>query len=129
NEDGEIEGDHPLKEDRLYAEVLEEVELLKIAGNEFSEEAIAAGELTPIFFGSALTGFGVETFLDTFLKFAPKPKETLSIDDESVAPTDEDFTGFIFKIQANMDPKHRDRIAFVRICSGQFVPGMAVTLS
>ena len=129
NEDGEIEGDHPLKEDRLYAEVLEDVELLKVAGNEFSEEAIAAGELTPIFFGSALTGFGVETFLETFLKFAPKPSTTITKDEEAVEPADDDFSGFIFKIQANMDPKHRDRIAFVRISSGQFKPGMEVTLS
>ena len=129
NEDGEIEGDHPLKEDRLYEEVLDEVELLKIAGNEFSKEAIAAGELTPVFFGSALTGFGVETFLDTFLEFAPEPSVTIDLEEEAVEPTKEEFTGFIFKIQANMDPKHRDRIAFVRICSGQFEPGMSVTLS
>ena len=129
NEDGEIEGDHPLKEDRLYEQVLEEVELLQIAGNEFSREAIAAGELTPVFFGSALTGFGVETFLDTFLEFAPEPSVTIDLEEEPVEPTKEEFTGFIFKIQANMDPKHRDRIAFVRICSGQFEPGMSVTLS
>ncbi|MEY8291390.1 peptide chain release factor 3 [Carnobacteriaceae bacterium 52-44] len=129
NENGEIEGEHPLKEDRLYEQVLEEVELLKIAGNEFSEEAIAAGELTPVFFGSALTGFGVETFLETFLEFAPEPGITVDKEETSVEPTDEEFSGFIFKIQANMDPKHRDRIAFVRICSGQFEPGMSVTLS
>ncbi|HLR92170.1 MAG TPA: EF-Tu/IF-2/RF-3 family GTPase, partial [Atopostipes sp.] len=129
NEDGEIEGDHPLKEDRLYEEVLEEVELLKIAGNEFSKEAIAEGELTPVFFGSALTGFGVETFLETFLQFAPAPSVTVDKEETPVEPTDEDFSGFIFKIQANMDPRHRDRIAFVRITSGQFEPGMNVTLS
>lgn len=129
NENGEIEGEHPLKEDRLYEQVLEEVELLKIAGNEFSEEAIAAGELTPVFFGSALTGFGVETFLETFLEFAPEPGITVDKEETAVEPTDEEFSGFIFKIQANMDPKHRDRIAFVRICSGQFEPGMSVTLS
>lgn len=129
NEAGEIEGDHPLKEDALYQEVLEEVELLKIAGNEFSKEAIISGELTPVFFGSALTGFGVETFLDTFLEFAPQPSVTVDDNEKAVAPTEQDFTGFIFKIQANMDPKHRDRIAFVRICSGQFEPGMDVTLS
>ena len=129
NENGEIEGEHPLKEDRLYEQVLEEVELLKIAGNEFSEEAIAAGELTPVFFGSALTGFGVENFLETFLEFAPEPGITVDKEETSVEPTDEEFSGFIFKIQANMDPKHRDRIAFVRICSGQFEPGMSVTLS
>lgn len=129
NEAGEIEGDHILKEDQLYKDVLEEVELLKIAGNEFSEEAIAAGELTPVFFGSALTGFGVQTFLETFLKFAPQPSTTLDEEEHEVAPTDENFSGFIFKIQANMDPRHRDRIAFVRIVSGQFVPGMSVTLT
>lgn len=129
NEQGEIEGEHPLKEDRLYEQVLEEVELLKIAGNEFSKEAIAAGELTPVFFGSALTGFGVESFLKTFLTFAPKPKKTIDQEEFVVEPTAENFSGFIFKIQANMDPKHRDRIAFVRICSGQFEPGMNVTLS
>ncbi len=129
NASGEIEGDHPLKEDRLYEQVLEEVELLKIAGNEFSEEAIAAGELTPVFFGSALTGFGVESFLNTFLSFAPQPSTIIDKEEQPVEPTDEAFTGFIFKIQANMDPKHRDRIAFVRICSGQFLPGMDVTLT
>src|SRR5699024_3127522 len=86
NENGEIEGDHPLKEDRLYQEVLEEVELLKIAGNEFSEEAIAAGELTPVFFGSALTRFGVESFLQTFLSFAPEPSVTVDKEEQAVAP-------------------------------------------
>ena len=129
DENGEIPGDHPFKEDRLYAEVLGEIELLKIAGNEFSEDAIKQGELTPVFFGSALTGFGVETFLNAFLDFAPEPSVTLDKEEQEVAPTDEAFSGFIFKIQANMDPKHRDRIAFVRISSGQFVPGMEVTLS
>lgn len=129
DENGEIAGEHPLKEDRLYQQVLEEVELLKIAGNEFSEELIAAGELTPIFFGSALTGFGVQTFLEAFLQFAPEPSVTISEDEEEITPTAKEFSGFIFKIQANMDPKHRDRIAFVRICSGQFVPGMEVKLS
>ena len=129
NEAGEIEGEHPLKDDQLYQQVLEEVELLKIAGNEFSKEAIAAGELTPVFFGSALTGFGVESFLETFLKFAPEPSENITKDEREVQPTAEEFSGFVFKIQANMDPRHRDRIAFVRICSGEFKPGMEVTLS
>lgn len=129
NEEGKIEGEHPLKEDSLYEQVLEEVELLKIAGNEFSAEKIAAGELTPVFFGSALTGFGVESFLQTFLEYAPEPSVTVDKEEHEVSPTDEQFSGFIFKIQANMDPKHRDRIAFVRIASGQFLPGMNVTLS
>lgn len=129
NDDGEIEGDHPLKEDALYQEILETVELLEIAGNPFSKEAIIAGELTPVFFGSALTGFGVETFLDTFLEFAPQPGTIIDVNEQEISPTKEDFSGFVFKIQANMDPKHRDRIAFVRICSGQFEPGLDVTLS
>jgi len=129
NEAGEIEGEHPLKEDRLYEEILEEVKLLKIAGNDFSEEAIAAGELTPVFFGSALTGFAVEPFLETFLDFAPEPSTTIDENDQTIAPTDENFSGFVFKIQANMDPRHRDRIAFVRISSGQFIPGMEVSLA
>lgn len=129
DENGEIPGEHPLKEDALYQQVLEEVELLKIAGNEFSEEAIKAGELTPVFFGSALTGFGVQTFLEAFLEFAPQPSAVTDENETAVVPTDQNFSGFIFKIQANMDPKHRDRIAFVRICSGQFEPGMDVTLT
>lgn len=129
NDDGEIEGDHPFKEDMLYEQILEDVELLQIAGNEFSEEAIAAGELTPVFFGSALTGFGVESFLQTFLEFAPEPSPIIDENETEVEPTKEDFSGFIFKIQANMDPRHRDRIAFVRICSGEFTPGIDVTLA
>ncbi len=129
NEEGEIDGEHPLKEDALYQEILETVELLQIAGNEFSKEKIAKGELTPVFFGSALTGFGVETFLDSFLEFAPQPSVTVDADNQAISPTKEEFSGFIFKIQANMDPRHRDRIAFVRICSGQFEPGLDVTLS
>lgn len=129
DENGEIEGEHPLKEDALYQQILEEVELLKIAGNPFSEEKIANGELTPVFFGSALTGFGVEGFLDSFLEFAPAPSVTQAKDKQKISPLKEEFTGFIFKIQANMDPRHRDRIAFLRITSGQFEPGLEVTLS
>ena len=102
---------------------------LNEAGNEFSEEAILAGELTPVFFGSALTNFGVQTFLETFLKFAPEPHGHKKTDGEIVDPYDKDFSGFVFKIQANMDPRHRDRIAFVRIVSGEFERGMSVNLS
>ncbi|GAA0355148.1 peptide chain release factor 3 [Alkalibacterium iburiense] len=129
NEDGEIDGDHPIKEQSLYDQVLEEALLLKEAGNEFSETAISNGELTPVFFGSALTNFGVQTFLETFLNFAPEPSAQKTEDDTMVDPADSDFSGFIFKIQANMDPKHRDRIAFLRICSGRFERGIDVTLS
>lgn len=129
NEDGEIEGDHPIKKDSLYDQVLEEALLLKEAGNDFSEEAIAEGELTPVFFGSALTNFGVKTFLESFLNYAPSPESMEDTLDKEIEPDDEKFSGFIFKIQANMDPRHRDRIAFLRICSGSFERGMEVSLA
>ena len=129
NDDRDIDGDHPLKKESIFSQVQEDVELLLEAGNEFSKEKIASGELTPVFFGSALTNFGVETFLETFLQFAPAPSAHKTIDDGEVSPYSEDFSGFIFKIQANMNPAHRDRIAFVRICSGSFEKGMDVKLS
>ena len=126
--DGTLAGDHPIKESSLYDQVLEEMELLKEAGNEFSEEKIANGTLTPVFFGSALTAFGVQTFLETYLRFAPPPAPRHS-DKGYIDPYDPVFSGFVFKIQANMNPAHRDRIAFVRICSGKFERGMSVTLA
>ncbi|WP_064092317.1 peptide chain release factor 3 [Rossellomorea aquimaris] len=128
NEEGEIAGDHSLKESNLYKQTLEDVLLLNEAGNEFSRERIANGELSPVFFGSALTNFGVQTFLETYLQFAPSPQSRNS-DIGEIEPTTEAFSGFIFKIQANMNPAHRDRIAFLRICSGQFERGMTVNLS
>ena len=87
-----------------------------------------AGQLTPVFFGSALTDFGVETFLDTFLTYAPEPNGHKTVEDEIIDPLREEFSGFVFKIQANMDIRHRDRIAFVRIVSGEFERGMGVKL-
>ncbi|KRM20339.1 peptide chain release factor 3 [Ligilactobacillus hayakitensis DSM 18933 = JCM 14209] len=128
DENGEIKGDSPLKEESIYRQVLDEIDLIKGAGSEFDKEKIANGELTPVFFGSALTNFGVKTFLDAYLQFAPKPAEHKVEDDKQLAPDDEAFSGFIFKIQANMNPNHRDRIAFVRICSGEFDRGMDVFL-
>lgn len=122
------EGDKLFGSNPFYAQVKDDIELLQEAGNEFSEEAILAGELTPVFFGSALTNFGVQTFLETFLKFAPEPHGHKKTDGEIVDPYDKDFSGFVFKIQANMDPRHRDRIAFVRIVSGEFERGMSVNL-
>ncbi|CEG26585.1 peptide chain release factor 3 [Bacillus sp. B-jedd] len=127
NEEGEIEGEHPIKNTGLYDQTLEEVLLLNEAGNEFSAERIANGNLTPVFFGSALTNFGVQTFLEAYLKFAPPPKPRNSTAGE-VDPLSENFSGFIFKIQANMNPAHRDRIAFVRVCSGKFERGMSVNV-
>lgn len=129
NEEGEIEGDYQVTQSSIYTQALEDVLLLKEAGNPFSEEAILAGELTPVFFGSALTGFGVHTFLDAYIDFAPSPSAHKTTEGEVVNPLKEDLTGFIFKIQANMNPAHRDRIAFVRICSGEFEPGMDVTVT
>ncbi|RFU63510.1 peptide chain release factor 3 [Peribacillus glennii] len=128
NEDGELAVPHELKNSPLYEQTLEEIMLLTEAGNQFSEEKIAKGELSPVFFGSALTTFGVQTFLDAYLKFAPAPQPRNATSGE-VNPVSNDFSGFIFKIQANMNPKHRDRIAFLRICSGKFERGMSVFLS
>ncbi len=102
-----------------------DVDLLDGAGHPFDHGEILAGRLTPVFFASALTNFGVEPFFREFLELAPPPlahQSTIG----PVPPDRPDFTGFVFKIQANMDPKHRDRIAFVRVCSGRFEAGMPV---
>ena len=99
--------------------------MLDAAGAPFDAEAVRAGTLSPTFFASALTNFGVEPFFRTFLELAPAPVPRES-SEGPVAPESEDFTGFVFKIQANLDPKHRDRIAFVRICSGRFEAGADV---
>lgn len=128
DENGEIAGDHPIKQSGLYHQALEEILLLNEAGNEFSERKIGDGSMTPVFFGSALANFGVQTLLETFLRFAPPPQPRKSIEGE-VEPASNFFSGFVFKIQANMNPAHRDRIAFVRVCSGEFKRGMSVTLA
>src|SRR5699024_12718793 len=94
--------------------------------NEFSEERVAKGELTPVFFGSALTNFGVQTFLETFLQFAPGPQPRATKEEVLIEPKQDEFTGFIFKIQDNMNSAPRDRIAFIRIVSGAFNRGMTV---
>ncbi|MCX7747666.1 MAG: peptide chain release factor 3 [Clostridia bacterium] len=108
-----------------HGKLCEDIELLDMAGDEFDKKRVMKGELTPIFFGSAMTNFGVQPFLEEFLNLAPKPGiKTSSIGE--VDPEGEKFTGFIFKIQANMNPTHRDRIAFLRICSGRFSRGMSV---
>lgn len=122
---GELAVEHPLKETAIYEQVLEEIMLLDEAGNEFSRERVKDGTLTPVFFGSALTNFGVQTFLETYLQFAPSPQSRKASIGE-IDPLNEQFSGFVFKIQANMNPAHRDRIAFIRICSGKFERGMNV---
>ena len=103
-----------------------DVELLDLAGHEFSPEAIIAGEQTPVYFASAITNFGVEPFLEDFLPLAPSPVARES-SAGPVAPGLPAFTGFVFKVQANMDPRHRDRIAFVRVCSGRYAAGLEVS--
>lgn len=111
--------------DHYHKRLCDEIELLDMAGDEFDRNKINNGELTPMFFGSAMTNFGVQQFLEEFLDLAPAPGIRMSANGE-VDPEDERFTGFVFKIQANMNPTHRDRIAFIRICSGQFTRGMSV---
>lgn len=106
-----------------YEDYLEEIELVRGASHEFEVEAYLKGELTPVFFGSALANFGVREMLDGFVEWAPSPISRVTATRE-VAATEDKFSGFIFKIQANMDPKHRDRIAFMRICSGTYSKGM-----
>lgn len=129
DEAGGLVDDHPLKEDPFFDQVKEEALLLKEAGNDFDEDRIASGDLTPVFFGSALTNFGVETFLEVFLDYAPSPSAHTDRSGEEIEADDPQFSGFVFKIQANMDPAHRDRIAFLRICSGEFDRGMDVSLA
>ena len=109
----------------LHNKLLEDIELLDMAGDEYDLDKILAGELTPVFFGSALTNFGVEPFLEAFLDITTPPQPRQS-NLGPIATTAPYFSGFIFKIQANMNPAHRDRIAFLRICSGVFEKGMMV---
>lgn len=121
--------DDPVFRDLLgepyYSRLVEEIELLDMAGDEFDLGRVLKGELTPMFFGSAMTNFGVAPFLEEFLAMSPPPGESL-FEDRTVNAEDSCFSGFIFKIQANMNPAHRDRIAFMRVCSGVFERGMQV---
>ncbi|AFM01036.1 bacterial peptide chain release factor 3 (bRF-3) [Desulfitobacterium dehalogenans ATCC 51507] len=103
----------------------EEIELLDMAGNVFDKERVDRGEVTPVFFGSALNNFGVPNFLDSFLELAPAPAPRQS-NMGTLEPASPQFVGFVFKIQANMNAMHRDRIAFIRICSGRYERGMNV---
>jgi peptide chain release factor 3 len=139
--------------DAEFARTVEELEMLELAGEEFDEAAVLAGKTTPVFFGSGVNNFGVQLLLDGFLKHAPGPKGRFGVPPSGggarlssaaaptnvenaaggdtrapnfIAPENPAFSGFIFKIQANMDPKHRDRIAFIRVCSGKFERDMTV---
>lgn len=106
--------------------LVEEIDILDMAGEAFCEKAFERGEMTPVFFGSAANNFGVEYFLQQFLSLAPPPSERMTQQETLVEPGSPLFSGFIFKIQANMDPQHRDRIAFMRVCSGRFERDMQV---
>jgi len=128
-ESEELSLDDPDLGDKLFYgqkdQLFEDIELLDGAGNDFDLELVRKGELTPVFFGSALTNFGVEPFLQEFLELTtgPLPRQA---DDEFIAPDSDYFSAFVFKIQANMNKAHRDRIAFMRICSGRFDKNMDV---
>ncbi|MGB5325617.1 MAG: peptide chain release factor 3 [Pseudomonadales bacterium] len=106
-----------------YDDFVEEIELVRGASHKFELEAYLSGKLTPVFFGTALANFGVREMLDGFVEWAPPPI-TRATQTREVDPLENSFSGFVFKIQANMDPKHRDRIAFMRICSGTYSKGM-----
>ena len=116
---GEVIGDD------YQARLMSDIELLDIAGDELDLARVRKGELTPVFFGSAITNFGVESFLNEFLAMAPAPGERKTTAGW-IKPVEDYFSGFVFKIQANMNPDHRDRMAFIRICSGQFEKGLEV---
>jgi len=117
----------PLVKEKLstenYERLIEELEMLDTAGEQFNAQSVVEGTLTPVFFGSAANNFGVQLLLDGFLNYAIPPAPRVS-SSGIVKPEDDNFSGFIFKIQANMDPKHRDRIAFMRVCSGKFTRDM-----
>ena len=114
--------------DELFAHFRESLDVIREAGTSFDFAEYRAGRQTPVFFGSALTNFGIEPFLQALVDVAPPPQPHLS-DAGEVSATDERFTGFVFKIQANMDPRHRDRVAFVRVCSGRFTKDMTLSNS
>jgi len=107
----------------IISELKDEIELVQGASHSFNVEKFLSGELTPVFFGSALNNFGIKALLDSFITYAPPPQQRPTTT-RSVAPFDSKFSGFVFKVQANMDIAHRDRIAFLRICSGQYNKGM-----
>lgn len=115
--------------DAEFDKVEEDLELVREAGEPYDPEAFIRGELSPVFWGSAMSNFGVETLLDYLAKEAAPPSGRTTEDKDTIEPDDKRFSGFVFKIQANMNPRHRDRVAFVRVVSGAFKKGMEVKLS
>src|SRR5712675_549106 len=118
----------PAVDPKLRAHVADEIELVAHAGDPFDHARVLRGEQSPAFFGSAWTEVGVEEFLAAFVKLAPPPAPRHTVDGATIEPDDPRFSGFVFKIQANMDPAHRDRLAFLRVCSGRFYRGMDARL-
>ncbi len=116
-------------DEQSYAKAVEDLEMLDIAGVDYRAEEVLAGRQTPVFFGSAMNNFGVQLLLDSFLERSAPPGARSTPEIGEIAPESEKFSGFIFKIQANMDPRHRDRIAFLRVCSGKFDRDMQVVHS
>ena len=110
----------------VYDTAMEEIELLEAAGSDLDQDFFLSADATPVFFGSALTNYGVRLLLDAVVDIAPSPTPRPDVD-EKPRPLESPFSGFVFKVQANMDKSHRDRIAFVRVCSGEFERGMVVT--
>lgn len=106
-------------------ELRDELELVQGASHDFNLDEYLAGKLTPVLFGSAINNFGVKELLDTFVEYAPGP-QSRNTDVREIIPAENNFSGFVFKIQANMDPAHRDRIAFLRVCSGKYQKGMKI---
>src|SRR6266481_3081265 len=113
---------------KLRAHSADEIELVAHAGDPFDYARVLRGEQSPAFFGSAWTEVGVDEFLSAFVKLAPPPGPRHAKGGTEIAPDDDRFSGFVFKIQANMDPAHRDRLAFLRVCSGRFYRGMDARL-
>ncbi|MFZ5654600.1 MAG: peptide chain release factor 3 [Pseudomonadota bacterium] len=126
-DDVRIQGlDSPAAQELLgpdYPELVGQIELVRGASHAFDPDRYRAGRLTPVFFGTALGNFGVREMLDRFVEWAPPPQPRAAVE-RVVEAGEEEFSGFVFKIQANMDPRHRDRIAFLRICSGRYQRGM-----
>lgn len=120
----------PLASFEASAELQEEINLLEMAGNPYNREGFLSGELTPVFFGSALTNFGLEPFFDAFLQMAPPPHACEVVSDKGqpmmIDPVADPFSGYVFKLQSNMDRRHRDSMAFIRICSGRFEKDIVV---